>query len=192
MSGSGGEQQVQPDPIEGLPADFTEFFLEVQHSYIAYAYQALRNRQDAEDAVQTAGMKIHAKWDEILSHANPRALAHRILGGVVKDYNRSRIRAARNLQAAARDVALGRDYVEQIRHLGTYDALDRAMEELAEREPVQAECVRLRVAGLTYEEIATTLGITAGTARVYYCRGRQLAKQLADAYLHHETEGEPS
>ncbi|MEX2971837.1 RNA polymerase sigma factor [Streptomyces sp. C184] len=192
MSDYGDGQQLRPDPMDRLRVDFTAFFKEVQQGYLGYAIQMLRHRQDAEDVVQIAGMKIHAKWDEFLAHSNYRALGLRILRDAIKDHLRSRNRVARREQAAAAEAGLYQSCVDQILHLGTYDALDRAMDELARREPVQADCVRLRVAQLSYEEIAETLGITPGTARTYYSRGRQLAKDLAASYLRHDQEGEPS
>ncbi|MFE1173233.1 RNA polymerase sigma factor [Streptomyces sp. NPDC058773] len=192
MSGYGDGQEWHPDPMDRLRADFTTFFKEVQYPYLGYAMQLLRNRQDAEDAVQIAGMKIHAKWDEFASHPNLRALGLRVLRDAIKDYLRSRYRANRRDRAAATEAGLHQSCVDQIWHLGTYDALDRAMDELARREPLQAECVRLRVAQLSYEEIAEILGITPGTARTYYSRGRKLAKELAAGCLRNDQEGEPS
>ncbi|WP_435603487.1 RNA polymerase sigma factor [Streptomyces sp. bgisy130] len=192
MSDYGDGQQLRPDPMDGLRGDFTAFFKEAQYGYLGYAYQLLRHRQDAEDVVQIAGMKIHAKWDEFQSHPNFRALCLRVLRDAIKDFVRSRNRATRRERAAAVEAGLHQSCVDQILHLGTYDALDRAMDELARREPVQADCVRLRVAQLSYEEIAETLGITPGTARTYYSRGRQLAKELAASYLRNDQEGEPS
>ncbi len=66
-------------------------------------------------------------------------------------------------------------------------ALDEALTRLAEVDPVRARLVQLRFyAGLSNEEAATALGISAATAKRYW--------RYARAWLHREVgkEGEPS
>lgn len=61
-------------------------------------------------------------------------------------------------------------------------ALDEALEELARREPMKAKLVKLRYfAGLSVEEAAACLGISAITAKRYWAVARaQLYAAMAD------------
>ena len=61
-------------------------------------------------------------------------------------------------------------------------ALDEALSEFARREPLKAELVKLRYfAGLSVEEAAASLGISAVTAKRYWAVSRaQLYAALAD------------
>jgi RNA polymerase sigma factor (TIGR02999 family) len=61
-------------------------------------------------------------------------------------------------------------------------ALDEALSEFARRDPIKAELVKLRYfAGLSVEEAATCLGISAVTAKRYWAVARaRLYEALAD------------
>jgi RNA polymerase sigma factor (TIGR02999 family) len=61
-------------------------------------------------------------------------------------------------------------------------ALDEALTKLAEKDPAKAELIKLRhFAGLTVEEAAQALGISATTANRYWAYAR--------AWLHQEITG---
>jgi RNA polymerase sigma factor (TIGR02999 family) len=63
-------------------------------------------------------------------------------------------------------------------------ALDEALNELAVRDPVKADLVKLRYfAGLTIEDAAEALGISAATAKRYWTYAR--------AWLYQRISGEP-
>jgi RNA polymerase sigma factor (sigma-70 family) len=169
-------------PQQQLPASFEAFFISEQRTFLRLANSRLRDRRDAEEAVLEAGRRIYQKWPRILAHANPIALAYRILDGVVTDFYR---RAARNREvpvAEPRDVA----YLQELRE---HEALDLAMDALRASAPIQEACVRMRhLLQLPYEEIAERLGITVGAARTNVSLGLQRLKQTMTS-PHHEGEG---
>jgi len=64
-------------------------------------------------------------------------------------------------------------------------ALDEALNKLAKKDPLKAELVQLRYfAGMTIEEAANVLNISAATAKRYWTYTR--------AWLYHEITGEPA
>jgi len=180
-SAHGDNQRLEQDPLTQLPVDFTAFFTSRQHTYLKWAQQLLRNRHDAEDAVQNAGIILYRKWDLALSHANYEAFAFKIVRDAVYDLRRARHRIARINTAAANNARINAGS-DQLHRQKDYDLLDRAMETLSRTDPLQADCLRLQSTGQTGEGIATMLGITPGSARVLLTRGRHTVQQLLTSY----------
>ncbi|WP_158674723.1 RNA polymerase sigma factor [Streptomyces hoynatensis] len=172
-----------PAPIP-LPISFEAFFEKEQRTFLTYAASRLRDRRDAEEAALEAGRRIHGKWERILAHANPTALAYQILAGVVKDFYRKAARQAtyEHTVAVPPDCA----YLQELRH---HEELDLAMDELEATAPKQAQCVRLHfLADLAYEQVAERLGITTGAAKTNTSLGVQRLRELMD-HPHREGDG---
>ncbi|MEU6329127.1 RNA polymerase sigma factor [Streptomyces sp. NPDC047049] len=163
-------------PTADLPLDFEAFFQREQKSFLALACFKLRDRRDAEDAVLEAGRRMYAKWERILAHVNPTAMAYRILHGVIGDFYRRQIRDAR-VQAFAEPP--DRPDSSYLKELGDHEPLDLALDELESRAPLQANSVRLYyLAGLSYGQIAERLGTTPGSAKVSVSIGLQRLKEI--------------
>jgi RNA polymerase sigma factor (sigma-70 family) len=162
------------EPTQHLPTVFEVFFTQEQKRFLAYAASRLRDRRDAEEAVLEAGHRMFEKWERILAHPNPMALAYTILDGVVTDFYRRVARyGKRELPVAEpRDAA----YLLELR---THEALDRAMDTLRASAPIQAACVRMRhLLELSYDEIAERLSITPGAAKTNVCLGLQRLREI--------------
>ncbi|MFE6157433.1 RNA polymerase sigma factor [Streptomyces sp. NPDC056486] len=125
--------------------------------FMRIALQQLRNLHDADDAVMEAVLQIHAKWPRVQAHANPSALAKRMVRHAAVDFYRKRTRHdARHTQMS--EQAIDADTLMEMRG---YAPLDDAWAVLAERAPRQAECIRQRFyERKTNTEIATDLDIT--------------------------------
>ncbi|GHB68164.1 hypothetical protein GCM10010377_68850 [Streptomyces viridiviolaceus] len=154
---------IEPAP---LPTDFEVFFARHKSEFLRIAGARLRDPHDADEALMDAAMTMYRKWPRILAHANPIALAHRILDAAIIDFYRRRARTTdREItcgQLAYADVPTADDLL----HLRGHDRLDRVLADLEQRAPLQANCVRLRyLAELDFGQIATRLGITPGAAR---------------------------
>ncbi|MFF2041521.1 RNA polymerase sigma factor [Kitasatospora sp. NPDC058170] len=177
--GPGEDQGVRADPLDGLPVDFAAFFTQENPGYLRYAQQRLRHREDAQDAVQSAGAVLYKNWRRALSSADLKAFAFKIVKDAVTDVLRERRRAERKrLRVIAQfrpDTGHG-----ELDELAELDALDWAMEELVQASPVQADVVRLRQAGLSYPDIGRALGIAHTTARTYYSLGRRHLEYLLE------------
>ena len=149
-----------------LPTDFEVFFARHKSEFLRVAGARLRDPHDADEALMEAALTMYRKWPRILAHANPIALAHRILDSAIIDFYRRRARTSdREIthgQFAYADVPTADDLL----FLRGHDRLDRALADLEQRAPLQASCVRLRyLAELDFDEIAARMGITPGAAR---------------------------
>jgi RNA polymerase sigma-70 factor (ECF subfamily) len=137
----------------------------------AYARSLLRNRQDAEDAVQQAALRA---WERIAQYDGTRpfkAWWFAIVRNCSFDIQRHR----RQLRGAARVDAVD---VPQESTAETQDwrVLDAALRALP---PAHQEILRLRYFGdLSYEELSATLAIPKGTvmSRLHLAR-KALAAQ---------------
>jgi DNA-directed RNA polymerase specialized sigma24 family protein len=162
------------EPAQHLPTVFEVFFTQEQKRFLAYAASRLRDRRDAEEAVLEAGHRMYEKWERILAHANPMALAYTILDGVVTDFYRRIARYGYREVSVAEPCDAG--YLLELR---THEALDLAMETLQASAPIQASCVRMRhLLELSYDDIAERLGITVGAAKTNVCLGMQRLREI--------------
>ena len=81
-----------------------------------------------------------------------------------------------------RQIEIDIDEVADTRHSDRLIALDEALTELAARDPLKAELVKLRYfAGLTVEEAATALHISPATAGRYWTYARAWLQQQVTA-----------
>ncbi|MEE1943273.1 RNA polymerase sigma factor [Streptomyces sp. TRM 70361] len=170
--------ELEPDLMHPakLPPCFEAFFAQHQRVFLAVATSRLRDRRDAEEAVMEAGLRMHAKWGQMLSHANPMALALKILNGIVCDFYRRQARYHRreHIVATPPDIS----YLQELR---SHEQLDRAMDKLEKIAPIQANCVRLRyLVGLSYDQIAQWLDTTPGAARTNVHHGLQRLRELME------------
>ena len=161
--------KISQDPHDRLGLTFTAFFTILQHTYLAWAQQVLGNRWDAEAAVQNAGSTIHRKWDTLLTHAHYEALAFKIVHDCVCDFRPTPQRLAVGQQTRPTDQEL----------------LVRAIRELAQSEPLQADCLRLSIAQLSLDTIGRTLGTAATSADLLLHRARTTVQRLiTDSQTH--------
>jgi RNA polymerase sigma factor (sigma-70 family) len=170
--------ELEPDLVHPakLPPCFEAFFAQHQRMFLALAASRLRDRRDAEEAVMEAGLRMHAKWERLLSHANPMALAFKILNGVVCDFYRRQA----HYYSREHIVAIPPD-IPYLQELRSHEQLDRAMDKLEKNAPIQANCVRLRyLVELPYEQIAQWLNTTPGAARASVHLGLQRLRELME------------
>ncbi|MEV8419184.1 RNA polymerase sigma factor [Streptomyces niveus] len=167
-----------------LDREFADFFAEHKDNFLRIAAGRLRNLHDADEALMDAAVQMHRKWPRIKAHANSIALAHTILGAAVTDFYRRRARHTdREVPVPGPSYSAYADTptVDDILALRGYDGLDRALATLAERAPMQAECVRLRYLGdKEFEEIAACLNITKGAAKTNVHLGLKKMHALMD------------
>jgi RNA polymerase sigma-70 factor (ECF subfamily) len=153
------------EPAE-LPTDFEAFFARHMSEFLRVAGSRTRDRHDADEVLMEAALLMYRKWPRILAHPNPIALAYRILENAIADFYR------RKARTAGREVSYGEfsyadlPTADDLLGLRGHDLLDRALAELENQAPLQAQCVRLRyLAELDFTEIAARLDITANAAK---------------------------
>ncbi|WP_331739757.1 sigma-70 family RNA polymerase sigma factor (plasmid) [Streptomyces goshikiensis] len=170
---------IEPEPERALfPIDFEVFLRQHKDSFFRIALGRLRDPRDADEALQDASLIMYKKWEPILAHPNPIALAHKILSNSITDfYRRNARRGARERSLAERPDTF---YLpEDLMWLRPTDRLDRALEALRQIAPLQAECWEMHHRDeLPYAEIAIRLGITEGAAKTNASRGKTKLKAL--------------
>lgn len=167
------EPESQPQRVK-LPTDFDAFFRGHKDTFFRIAVNRLHDPRDADEALSDAALVMYRKWERILAHPNPIALAHRILDNKITDFYR------RTARTAGRERCLTeRPDSSYLMDLRSSDRLDRALDELRRLAPTQAQCWEMhKLNGLTYAEIGTHLGITEGAAKTNGSKGHKRMKYL--------------
>ncbi len=173
-------QHSAPSPVqEWRPVDFEEFAAARLPSLTRYATMLTGSRQVAEDVVQDALVKTHAKWKRISALDQPDLYVKRIVTNEFMSLRRRRTLST---------VPLEPDFTEVARS----DSPPSHEETSADREALWAELARLPrqgravlvlrfYEGLTDNEIATVLNCRPGTVRGYGSRAlAALRIELAD------------
>jgi len=150
-----------------------------------FAFAMLRNRADAEDAVQDTCLRIvsgrNAEGDGI---DNPRAWAFRVLRNVCIDRLRQRnrgLRARLDPQFGSQVHALEGSAVDAETSFIAVDTLCRVTAAMDDLPPDEAQTLSLVVAeGLSYAETAYVTGVPVGTVRSRLHRARKLLRARLD------------
>ncbi|MFQ5804993.1 MAG: RNA polymerase sigma factor [Phycisphaerae bacterium] len=148
----------------------------------AYAWQMLRNHDDALDAVQTALTAVWQHRRRLRAGRDPRGWFYRVLRNKCVDVLRSRrvhqpaTLASEPPDRSGTDPARAADRREELKHLR------QALEKLPEQ---MREIVLLRdFHDLAYAEIATVLDIPPGTVMSRLHRARSALRQRLLAKEH--------
>ena len=161
------------------PVDFEEFAAERLPSLIRYATMLAGSREVAEDVVQDALVKTHAKWKRISTLDRPDLYVKRIVTNEFMSLRRRR---------TVPTISLEPEFAEVVRA----DLAPSHEETSADRDALWAELARLPrqgravlvlrfYEGLTDNEIATVLNCRSGTVRGYGSRAlAALRIELAD------------
>ena len=141
-----------------LEQEVAELYLEHAARLLCYAETLARNRDTGRDAVQEVYLRYFAERRYGVCIENPRAWLYRVLHNHLLD----------RLNLAAMKFEVSDEGVHEVLD-GCFDAemlLEQAQtaREIASRfTPRELDCLRLRVEGFSYQEIAQVLGVRPGT-----------------------------
>jgi RNA polymerase sigma factor (sigma-70 family) len=172
---------VKGDTVAWTPPSWDEIVREHSARVYRLAYRLTGNQHDAEDLTQEAFVRVFRS----LSNYTPGTFEgwlHRITTNLFLDMVRRRQRIRfEGLGDDAAERLRGREpspaQVYDDRHFD--DDIQMALDALAPE--YRAAVVLCDIEGLSYEEIAVTLGVKMGTVRSRIHRGRA---QLRDALAH--------
>ncbi len=136
----------------------------------------LCGRAQAEDVAQEAMLATYRRWRDVGRRDHPAAFARRVCANLaVSAFRRRMVEVRALVRLTDRTWTQGR--AEVAGPTGVDDEFWTRVSSLPRR---QAQCIALRyVYGLEVADIADTLGISTGTAKVHLYRGRHtLAAQL--------------
>jgi len=182
-------EQITAAPEATLPADLTWENIVEQHSARVYrlAYHLTGNKHDAEDLTQDVFIRVFNS----LSQYKPGTFEgwlHRITTNLFLDRVRRKKRIRFDFMADDDAAVPTSDSFDRYERSGqpedAFDMLhfgDDIVQALAELPPeYRAAVVLSDIEGLSYEEIAATLGIKMGTVRSRLSRARaKLRESLA-------------
>jgi len=131
------------------------------------AWNMLRNRQDAEDAVQDTFVKVQRSIHTYNGQASFSTWVYRILVNTCTDTQRSRQRQTEELPE---------NLTGQAPNVPLRIALERALASLSERH--RTVFLLAEVEGLMHSEIATILNIPLGTSKGWLFEARRELQRL--------------
>jgi RNA polymerase sigma-70 factor, ECF subfamily len=158
----------EPNRNHGEPLDFETFFLERHVELFRALWLVTRNRQEAEEVMQDAFLRVWERWDRVATMSRPVGYLYRTAMNVFRSRAR---RAAVAIRRAVR--LLPPD--DELAAVEEREDVVRAMAPLTERQ--RASVVLVDMLGFTSEEAGELLGIRASTVRVLVGRGRATPKK---------------
>jgi RNA polymerase sigma-70 factor (ECF subfamily) len=171
--------RTEPGPVRPLAdaggrRDFEAFFRD-EHQRLFRALGLLtRDRQEAEEVMQDAFLRLWERWDRIEAHPDPGAYLYR----TAMNLWRSRLRRA---AVAARHVLQHQRREDEMAGVDARDAVIRTLAALPSRQ--RAAVVLMDVLDLSSERAGAVLGIRPVTVRVLAARARAaLARQLEERH----------
>src|SRR4051812_47694942 len=133
---------------------------------IARFVASLGERDELEEIVQDAFVRAFGSLDSFRGESSFRTWMLTIARNLVRDRQRGRTRARRQVKLEDDDIVSSSDALEGTVAAETEQRLRAAVETLS---PMQRSIFTLRVTeGLSYKEIAMAVGSTEGAARVHY------------------------
>ena len=164
-----------------LDAAFTDLYKAHLRDVYSYAYYRVGNHHDAEDLTQDVFVRVFRSL-HTYQPGTFEGWLHRITTNVFLDKMRRKQRIrfdALSEDSAARLTSRERGPEQVYAESHFDDDVQRALDALA--PDFRAAVVLCDIEGLSYEEIAATLGIKLGTVRSRIHRGRT---QLREALAH--------
>jgi RNA polymerase sigma-70 factor (ECF subfamily) len=167
------ERPPQADPLRVGPSVDFEVFFETHHERLFRALWLMtRNRDEAEEVLQDAFLRVWQRWDRVGNGPDPAAYLYR----TAMNLWRSRLRRA---AVAMRKVVHQIQHDDEMAAVDQQDAIIRALAPLPPRQ--RAAVILLDVLDLSSERAGAALGIEPVTVRVLAARARAtLAKEVGD------------
>jgi len=135
-------------------------------------------RDDVEEVVQDTFVRAFASIDGFRGESSLRTWLFTIARRLLLDRRRSARRRGEQVEVRENDAATEYDSLDGVVADETQRRLQAA---LAKLSPTQREVFVLRVSeGMSYAEIADTVGTTEGAARVHYHNAMRTIKELLD------------
>lgn len=166
----------QPGDQETLQEEVVEKYVTMRPALLSYVHQLLRNVSESEDVVQATFMRLFDAQYKKGRIENLRAWLYRVAHNLAIDHLRKR---------SKHDV-LSKEWPIHVRQLGGEADVEK---KLIERETIagvlsrlnerEKYCLLLRAEGLSYEEIASVVEISAKAVSVYLVRALKKAREQA-------------
>jgi RNA polymerase sigma factor (sigma-70 family) len=168
QTGKAAAAIAERDESRDVPRDFEEFFLEHQAPLFRALWLIVRNRQEAEEIMQDAFVRVWERWARVSTHPDPAGYLYRT---AMNEFRSRRRRAALAVRRAVG--AVPRD--DDLAAIEQREAVIAALAPLTPRQ--RAAVVLVDVLGLSSEQAADALGVRPSTVRVLAGRGRETLRR---------------
>jgi RNA polymerase sigma factor (sigma-70 family) len=148
-----------------------------QHHQLVYRYACAltRDRALAEDAAQEVFLRLHGQR---IAAGRLRPWLIRVTANVARNLLRTRGRAVLRDQAFAADVLHRQQHRLPDEEMGRESDIRKAQEALDQIDEPQRSCLLLRQEGLSYREIAASMGLKESNVGSLIARGRMKFMRL--------------
>ena len=163
--------EAQLDATEGSAATFEEFF-RAEHAGLFRALCLVTgSRQEAEDVMQEAFMKVYERWDRVAPMEHSQGFLYRVAMNGFRSRYRSASRALRRKATLAR-------YDDAFATVEDRDVVIRALRTLIPQQ--RAAVVLTSLLDYSSEEAGRMLGMKAATVRALSTRARASIRQTME------------
>ena len=168
--------------LNGLRKGYEDAFVELFNRYgrmmYALAYRYLKSEEDAEDAVQSAFMKLRARRESLELNENIGSLLYTILKNhVLNEIRHNAIVVEGNWEMSREAEEADDSFIRQMEKKNQLELLISAVSKLPARK--RDICLLKLMKGFTNKEIAEQLNIKVPTVKVHYNQAiRMLRKYL--------------
>ena len=162
----GGDQRAATELVERHAASLGRFIV------------SLGKRDDVEDVVQETFVRAFGSIDGFRGESSLRTWLFAIARRLVLDYRRAERRRGEQVEVQDGDV---RTEFDPLDSLVADETVRRMRDAVARLTPTQRQVFGLRVGeGMSYKEIADSVGTTEGAARVHYHNAMRAIKEFLD------------
>ena len=162
---------AEPASASDEGKSFEAFFLEHRVALFRTIWLIVRNRQEAEEIMQEAFVRVLERWDRVSAHPDPAGYLYQT---AINEFRSRRRRAGK----AVRRMVSGAPHDDELEAIEERDVVIAALAPLTPRQ--RAAVVLIDVLGLPSAEAARALGVRPSTVRVLAARGREtLRKEMS-------------
>jgi RNA polymerase sigma-70 factor (ECF subfamily) len=161
--------------VRETPADLRDLYAGSYARLVSVVAAVCGSRDEAEEAVQAAFVRLVGAWDRVASYDDPEAWVRKAAFGIVSNRRRKVRNGVRALlrQGPSYDVqGPSGDRVDLARAMATLP--------IAQRQAL----VLVHVVGLTVDDAARELGVAPGTVKSRLSRGRASLTPLLTEVSH--------
>lgn len=143
-------------------------YMKLRPSLLSYVYHLIGSTRDAEDLVQIAFLKLFDQLNEKTEIQNVRGWLYRVVHNLAMEQMRqsSRRESLFKRWFSDYDREIDKHSIEQ--EIIARERIEKSLSLLNEKEQ---RCLMLWAEGLSYQEIADVLDMTAKSVSVYLARG---------------------
>lgn len=182
---SAEEQRLIDAAIAGDSAAFESLISPLEGRIYAVALRMCGNREDAQDCMQEAMIRIYRALNTFKGQSSLSTWAHRItMNTCLDELRRRKSRASTSLDELADSGWAPHSDNDTPEHRTIRSeqkrTIERAISELP--EDMRAAIILRDIHGLTYDEIADSLNVNVGTVKSRISRGRERLRSKLSAH----------